>query len=796
MARDGTLGSLLQGVSQQPPAVRPSGKVSEQINFISDVVQGLTSRPALTEHALITDVSEQGLDFFDAVIEGTRYIVGYSAGVLRVWDTQGVEQTITTTPTDLAYIGADMRDYVFENDLFLVNRDVVVATAAVTGTTDIFEGVGLVTVLGGIFSRTYSITIKDPTGSTTVSYTTPDGTASGDAAKTAATYIVDQLFTSLTTWINTTVTATSSTAADVAGKSGNTVYLRYPGDTLTIVVSDGDTQNTIRAHTATADDVTALADTAPHGSFVRIVGVESGDADDYYLRFNSATTDTVGLGFGDEGIWEEWYNYEEPTDFDLTTMPHVLQKTGPTTFNFGTGSWANRRVGDEETNAFSDIVGHAIRDIGGFKSRIVFVAGPYCAMSRTNNPFDFFKSTALSELDTDPISITSTEEGSLRLDWIIPFDRDLVLVSDPGEGQFVITGSSILTPGNASMVKTTAFEMRGGAKPVQTGRTVLLPFKSGRYSGLNEFFTNDDVATNGADNLTETLDQYVVGLINKMECSTNFNTTVIKTDDGDFSTTLWIYKFLWSGTDKVQSSWSKWVMPNKVNHFFFTGSQLFVVMENAGDTTSDYIVTSLDLDRPLDPVANFHINLDRQYQLTADGSSGVTLPYTAAAFVQGSGCATPGRQVYPISETPTASGVDYVFDDETVPIGAGVIGGLRYTRSISPTMPYLRGQDGQTVPRTHIVVGGFMLQYEDTGYVKYIMDCRYRADPIEASMDWFPLDNDPADPFGNGMRSGTLHIPWGERNDWSELTLTSDDVRPTTFIELQWVGHGYKGSRG
>jgi len=31
-------------------------------------------------------------------------------------------------------------------------------------------------------------------------------------------------------------------------------------------------------------------------------------------------------------------------------------------------------------------------------------------------------------------------------------------------------------------------------------------------------------------------------------------------------------------------------------------------------------------------------------------------------------------------------------------------------------------------------------------------------------------------------------VPWGERSDWSELTITSDDIRPVTITEIEWTG--------
>jgi hypothetical protein len=793
MSANGTLGALLQGVSQQPPAVRADGTVTEQVNFTSDVVQGLTIRPALVETATILNHAVEDYQFLDVEFDNTEYVLAFKANTLAMWEkATGIAQTILAPTVDgddpLTYIGPLLRPYVFENKLFLANRDVVVAKAPAADTSSALQNAGIAVCLGGLFSRTYRMTVTyDDGDEDTISYTTPNGSNNGDAAETSAEFIMSQLD-------NITLKPTSTLV-----RNGATIGITDTTHSFTIQVSDDEDDTSLRAFTSRTDDVANLTETGFHGMVVRITGTDEGTADDYYLRFNSDGTDVIGDGFGQPGIWEEWYNVNEIADFDLATMPHVLEKTGPAEFTLSKGSWEGRRVGDEETNPFPDLVGHPVRDISGFQSRLVVVGGPACSMSRTNKPFDFFKETALAELDTDPVNITTTEEGTVNFDWIIPFDRDLVFMSDPGDGQYIITGSSKLTPTNASMVKTTSFEMRGGAKPVETGRTVLFPFKSGVYSGIKEFFTNDEVATNGADTITETADRYLVGLVDHMQCSTNFSLAAFKTDDPESADTVWVYKYLWQNVEKLQSSWGKWKFPHPVKYFWFSGSNFNVVMQAPGAqaNTVDIIFAASDLDIPLDPVAEYHICLDRQMTRTADATSQITLPYAGANFVQGTGCLTPGREVTATAESARGSDglVTYTFDTETVPEGATVVAGLKFARWVSPTMPFVRGRDGRPLPRTRLVVNSFMLEYEETGYIKTTLNSRFRTAPIEFVVDWFAMDQDPVDALGNGLRSGILNIPWGERSDWSELTIFSDDVRPTTILEIEWTGQVFKGAR-
>lgn len=801
MSIDGTLGSLLQGVSQQPFRVRPDGTVGLQQNFISDVERGLTARPALTERGRSLNSTKTALRFLDAKIGGTEYLIGFKAGTIAMWDTNGVEQTITPQDANAtAYVGADMRAYVFREDnvdrLFLTNRDKIVAKAAAPAAATVVVGAGIVFSLGGAFGRTYTVRLRYTDGTIAVgTYASGWGTERADAETTNATAIATGLRATLIAHANWKGTGTCT-------RSNGTLYIKDTAEAgFLIEVDDEDDGTSLRCFTDRVTSLERLSETAPEGMLVRVTGDDAGTADDYFMRFNNDQTGTVGNGFGYSGVWEEWFDVTQVSEFDLKTMPHLLVKTGPTAFSLQRGTWNARRVGNDETNPFPDFVGAPVRDIGGFQSRLVVVGGGACSMSRSKKAFDFFNETALSELATDPVNITSTEASDgadVRLDWIVPFDRDLVLMADPGKGQYIITGGSTITPSNSAMVLTTAFEMEGGAKPVATGRTVLFPFSSGKYSGIKEFFTNDTVATNGADTLTEGLDRYIVGLVNHMRCSTTFNLAVFKTTDAAYTTTLWVYKYLWSQTDKIQSAWSKWVLPKDVKHFYFSGSELVVLMEEPGSIggRTTYIFTALDLDSPLDAAAGYHVCLDLKLNKTVGAPRTVVLPYSGARFVQGTGCVTPGSPVVAVSESAPSSGnVTYTLPTDTVPDGASLICGLPIPRSVGPTMPVFRDRNGKPVPRLALVVNGFMVEYQDTGYMKAIMNSKYRTNPIEFEMDWFPTDDDPSDPLGNGIRSGILNVPWGERTDWSDLTLFSDDPRPTTILEISWTGHAYKGGR-
>ena len=329
--KSGSLGTLLQGVSQQPDRVRLDGQVTEQVNLISDVTLGLSTRPSTYEGATL-DRATRGHKYQDITYDGVDYVIGYKTGDLQMWALDGTRQNIQfRNGGSLDYIGHDMQFHVVDRKIVMVDRNRVTRKNETVYGTPWY--VALFHALGGQFLKTYTVQASFSNGTViNAEYTAPDGTSTGDAAKTTSEYIIRRLVERLLADPNLPAGTSVIRSYDVG-------CIYHPTLQIRIRVSDGEGGEILRAVSDTVNDVADLPRTAPNGMIVKVVASDA-DEDDYWLKFAAKdTTDENGsAGFGTEGTWVEWYNPNQPRLFDLDTMPHVLvQDSGTFYLSMGLG---------------------------------------------------------------------------------------------------------------------------------------------------------------------------------------------------------------------------------------------------------------------------------------------------------------------------------------------------------------------------------------------------------------------------------------------------------------------------
>ena len=571
--------NLINGVSQQPAALRLASQCEQMVNCMPSPVEGLKKRPPAQHLAKLFSGSAGANRPFTTIVDrdGTiQYLVLILDNDIKVFGLDGSVKTVAK-PDGTSYLNitgepsavfrvASVADYTF-----IVSREKAVAMAATTSPT--WGTKSMVFIRSADYATTYSITVN----STTVTYTTATSGGSGPSTVDIALNLRNSLATALGAgW---TITASDYIVRIVKDDGAN--YTLNSSDT--------------RIGTATvpikgsADTISDLPTKAEHGFIVKIVGAAATGADDYYVKFVANT----GSGFG-HGVWQETVAEAIQYLFDAATMPHVLVRENDGTFTFRKFTWSGRVAGDAITAKEPSFVGSTIQNINLFRNRLALLADENVILSAADAYDRFWPESVQTVVDSDPIDLSAGSRKINLLTSSLAF-ADVLLVFSRN-GQFRLSGGNAvaasLTPKTATITQITAFEMSEAVDPVIVGRTMYFPVPRGEYGGLREFFLSDasgPVPT--SEEVTAAVPRFLPSDLSSLVATAAEEAVyaVAKSQPRR----IYLYKFLFQGDNKLQSAWSYWEFNGgkSVIGVDLVDSDLYAVVQYSDGVYLERIVT-------------------------------------------------------------------------------------------------------------------------------------------------------------------------------------------------------------
>jgi hypothetical protein len=387
---------------------------------------------------------------------------------------------------------------------------------------------------------------------------------------------------------------------------------------------------------------TDLPSVAKNNMIVRIDGLPDSTEDDYYVKFTGKDT----AGTLSEGLWTETIAPATVQDYDYNTMPHALIRVSSTEFVFkrldgtqyssftNTGNkWSSRTVGSTSSNPNPSFIGKTINDIFLFRGRLGFLCQEAIILSEAGNYFNFFRTTTTTLLDSDPIDVGSSYPAITVFRHAIPFSERLVVFSD--QTQFVLSGTPALTPKTATLNVVGNYDTLSYCRPTVVAESVFFGFDRGGYSGVREMITNpNDNAGLTAPDISAHVPKYINGKLRQIVGSTHDNILIGVTDQEPFN--LYVYKWLTSGSERVQSSWSRWSFNGgEIRGIAWMKSTLYVAIQRTGGLYLEKITVEPNR---RDENSSFVTCLDRRFKpvtKTYDSSTNlttITIPYTVENY--------------------------------------------------------------------------------------------------------------------------------------------------------------------
>lgn len=838
----GSYKSLSRGVSQQVPELRLDGQHSEQVNLLSDPVQGLARRRGsdmLLESRVITG----------AVLEATRtdakqfvsrpFSVG--TGDYSLLYRTGAKTASSQLPNLMVYNKVSKANV----PVVTAGGDANVATmlaAGISGVTQVGRYVimaskgwvlpattadvwspstnaryGAVWIRGGAYSRTYKITIsRAAVADVVVSYTTPSSSYPGvldtsDIAASDPEYQkkvndrVNAYNGAVTLWLGTANAAIQPSAiaaqltalinAAIAGSAtqiDSHIGIDCNSPLLTSIRAEDSGDNTLIR--AVHQEVKLAAQVTTIHRVGKVIKVQANENDPaYYLEAEPEQPGATGF---QKVTWVEaaretftagtWFltGTVEAGSFYVASTPALLRSLVPA---LTLPDIEGRAVGDPDTNKAPFFVGRSLDYLGYFQDRLVLGSGGVIQTSEVGNYFNFFRTSVLTVVDKDPVELFALggEDDIVRHSVI--FDKSLLLFGD--EQQYSISGRVPLTPATSSVVQSSAHEGATDARPVAAGELVFYTKRREGFTQAHQIRIGQVDDTSNSNEITQQLGTYIPGVPVEVIAGTSPDTVVIRTDAN--YTHLYVYRYLdKSGNqERLLDSWSRFeysaACGTLVGITMYKSQMLLHWLREGVDKDGVagmwLVVDSQSFLANLD--SKPYLDSARRYDtIVAAGSNNIWHPATLGVSTAYDNTSTAYLQ-----GEDTLSAVPAMIAEFPAAASSKLVSGIAFTAYVDLTNPVVRDRNDVAIVSGRLTITSIVVSYSQTGGLLGAVTTAYSSDTV-LDFNGRVLGAQNNLVGVQPVSKGSTPVLIGRETREFVVRLSSKTWLPLTLTGLEWTG--------
>lgn len=840
----GSYESVVLGVSQQVPQDRRSGQHSEQVNMISDPVNGLARRHgsvmrhevvladylAATHNGVVADTAtHKEYTFF---VDGIEYALFYRTGeqtdptlqtLSFAWCLNKITKQFVPIQTDAADIVIDQLKAGGVSAIVNVGKYLYIAGNTIvptyTGTDRFGEASNksklAAWVRGGQFSRTFTVTLTKADGTTvTGEYKTkpaayPELLDTSDILTADPDYV--KKVNDRTNLYNSNVTAyigeaaEDITPANIATKLAEDLIANGVTCTVinsTVVVNDpdfveieGDDGGDGTLLRAVGNEIAALdlVSTVHWAGKVVKVRPKKRDNDDA-LYLEAIPKNPLATGWT-EVTWRETAGYTvQPTTVFIqgTVAGGTLYLASSATILAGLAggthpAYAGRTVGDDVTSPLPTFFDRRIDYLGVFQDRLVIGSGATLLYSRPGDYFNWFRQSTLTVNETDPFEMYALGSEDDTIKSSTTYDRSAVFFGE--RKQYTVSGRQKLIPQTASIVVVSSHEDATQANPQNSGNFVFYAQCRNGTASMHQIQTGLIAESPESYEISQQLEKYLLGCPVQIAPLTAPNLLILRTDT--FRKGFYTYSYLdaSNGAERIFDSWSKWQWDNSIGDIVGVttknGAILVVTVrhgENAAGSDKSYLVCD---------------------EFTTDTNLSA-LPYAdslrpasnTAGFINEN---TDAPAIVAFEDSSLFRWLGTPYDElpgflEEYPDEPGMWAGIEYPAYVEPTNPYIRDRNGKAVVAGRLTLGRLSVSVANTaGMVgevitkqgtKVVVNFNARILGQIANM----VSRQPT-------VTTSVSVPVGKEVRECAYRLRAKSWLPLTITAIEWTGQSFNNSR-
>lgn len=547
--------------------------------------------------------------------------------------------------------------------------------------------------------------------------------------------------------------------------------------------------------TGTVQTFDKLPATATEGAVYRITGSADTQFVSYYVRRSG-------------GVWDETVKPGLNNSFDATSMPHALVREGDGSFTFAPFSWSPRRMGDQDTNPNPGFIGRTISGVLFYQNRLGFLTDESVILSCAGEFGNFWRSTVLDYIDSDPIEVAATTTQVSVLKHALPFNDGIMLFAE--QVQFSLSnGEDGLNATSVAIRPVTHYDVATRAAPVAIGSEAYFASERQGWASIREYSRIADADATSASAVTAHVPQYIPAGVHRITGAADLNALFVLTDGAPSK--VFVYQFYWVGSDqKAQSAWHEWDFGAgvQVMSAAYLRGALYLLLKRADGLFLERVTLQEGAKPAIVPA---QVHLDRQAQVT-----GVYLPDTQRTIfnlpyaprqdgfqlVRGDAfTARPFSLIDPTTYVWASPTQVSVPGDESA---GPVVCGERYLYRFVLSRIYARRQDGGAITTGRLQLRTLTVNYRQTGYFRTVVYPYGTAAPPEvvevlpAKMAEFSgkvlgaaelVLNQPA--FHEGAYAFQVY----GHADVASIAIENDSHVGSTFVSAEWEAFYWNRAR-
>lgn len=460
--------------------------------------------------------------------------------------------------------------------------------------------------------------------------------------------------------------------------------------------------------------------------------------------------------------------------------------------------WKPRDVGDSTTNPMPSFVGFPVDTISFYKNRIVLSSRQNVICSQAGDYFNFFASTVVALVDSDPIDLSASSFKPVQLKYAIPAQSGLLLFGD--NAQYIMTTTTeAFSPKTAEINLLSSFDQTDKIAPIDIGTSYLFLQEGDKASSIFE------MGLKGTDKpdvieLTRIIPTYIPAAVYDMKVSVSAGTVALLSRQQPGY--MYLYRYFQNGDNRI-AGWFRWNLPGTIEMVDFDQDIMYVVTKHG----SNYVLSTVSLitDTPSESLLFEGQYLDVRLDLF---DYNPTLTYDSATDLTHvcfkDGFEDLNEQAVLIYLDPEISGS---FEEQTLQYDATKPVGEKYFLTVEGNQTTSKFAVGYKYEALAQLPAFYFTKDEQRGVkdtvniprVSRIKVNSYNSGPYKAMIrsegrdeftlelpqvnaDYYRANNIPI------IRNAQSTIPVLAKGDQFEFELVADSPFPTAFTSLDWEG--------